>query len=80
MVTHYKTKCHLNYRTGPGAKYQKVGVLQPGAVVKVVMVKGKWAKFISNKKYYYCSFKYLKRAEDYGSIVAKEGCTCQRSI
>lgn len=72
MITHYKTIRRVNYRTGPGAKYTKVGVLQPGAIVKVVLVKGKWAKFVSNKKYYYCSFKFLKRVEDYGAIVAKE--------
>lgn len=72
MITNYKATRKVNYRTGPGAKYTKVGVLQPEAIVKVVLVKGKWAKFISNKKYYYCAFKYLKRAEDYGAIVAKE--------
>ena len=68
--TYYKAKCHLNYRTGPGANYTKVGVLQPGAVVPVVLVKGKWAKFISNNKYYYCSFKYLRNTSDFGDIVS----------
>lgn len=71
-MTYYKTICDLNYRTGPGIKYSKVGVLKKGAVVNVAEIKSNWAKFESNKKYYYCSLKYLKKANDYGAIVAKE--------
>lgn len=70
-MTYYKTICDLNYRTGPGIKYTKIGVLLKGAVVKIVEKKGNWGKFESNKKYYYCSLKYLKEVKNYGTIVAK---------
>ena len=69
-MSYYKTITDLNYRTGPGTNYTKVGVLKKGAVIKVASTKGDWVKFESNKKYYYCSRKYLKPSVEWGLITS----------
>ena len=39
-----KTKCKVNYRTGPGTKYKKKGTYKKGTYVTIVSVKNGWAK------------------------------------
>ena len=65
-MTYYRTTKKLNYRTGPGTKYTKVGVLDKGALIKVVGNVGKWLKIQKNNKYYYCSGSYVRKVTDYG--------------
>lgn len=71
-MSHYcKAKQNVNYRTGPGTKYKKVGVIKENDIVKVVGKKGNWLKIEKNKKYFYTSAKYYSLAVDYGAEVAK---------
>ena len=71
----YRTTKDLNYRTGPGAKYTKVGVLKKSALISVVGQTGKWLKIKKRNKYYFCSSTYAKKAVDYrtkvGDVVPK---------
>ena len=69
-MAYYRTTKDLNYRTGPGTKYTKVGVLKKGTLISVVGTKGKWFKIKKSNKYYYCSGTYTKKAIDYRSLVA----------
>ena len=50
-MKYYRTTKNLNYRTGPGTKYTKVGVLEQGALIKCVGYNGKWLKIKKNNKY-----------------------------
>lgn len=53
-----KTTTSLNYRTGPGVKYERVGTYSKGKTLTVTSVKTNgWAK-LSNGKYVYA--KYIK--------------------
>lgn len=67
----YKITKKIPFRTGPGKKYRKVGVLNPGTLITFVSRKGSWVKFIRNKKYFYCNGKYLEEVVDYGIVVGK---------
>lgn len=62
-IEYYKvTSSTLNYRTGPGTKYKKLGSVKKGfeIVEGFSVVKG-WLKFPYKNKTCYCSLKYLKR-------------------
>ena len=69
-MSYYKATTDVNYRTGPGTSYSRVGTIKKGAVVKVVEVKEAWFKIEKDKKYYFTSAKYYKPAIDYGAKVA----------
>ena len=67
----YKITKKIPFRTGPGKKYTKMGVLKPGTLITFVSRKGNWVKFVKNKKYFYCNGKYLEEVVDYGIVVSK---------
>ena len=69
-MTYYRTTKNLAYRTGPGTKYSKMGVLAKGALILVVGHTGKWLKIKKSNKYYFCSGTYAKKAVNYGALVA----------
>lgn len=71
MSYYCKAKQNVNYRTGPGTKYKKVGVIKANNLVKVVGKTGNWFKIEKDKKYYYTSAKYYSLAVNYGAEVAK---------
>ena len=64
--TYYKvTASTLNYRTGPGTNYKKIGSLKKGFKIYGGIVTKGWLKFSYNSKTCYCSTKYLtKMTED----------------
>lgn len=70
-MAYYRTTKNLNYRTGPGTKYTKVGVLKEGTLISVVDQVGKWLKIKKSNKYYFCSGTYAKKAVDYRSKVGE---------
>ena len=70
-MKYYRTTTNLNYRTGPGTKYTKVGVLDKGALIKCVGYKGKWLKIKKNNKYYFCSGSYVREVTDYGKLAGE---------
>ena len=44
-----KTRDAVNYRTGPGKKYKKVGTYKKGEIVTIVQVKDGWARLSNGK-------------------------------
>lgn len=59
--TYYKvTSSTLNYRSGPGTNYQKLGTLKKGKELTGTVTNG-WLKFTNNSKTCYCSTKYLTK-------------------
>lgn len=55
------TASSLNYRSGPGTSYRKLGTLKKGfEIYKGTVTKG-WLKFSYNSKTCYCSTKYLTK-------------------
>jgi hypothetical protein len=65
----YKTIKKVNFRTGPGKSYKKVGVLKKGTSITAVGRSGKWVKFKKGNKLYFCHSKNLKEVKNYGRIV-----------
>lgn len=59
----YQVTCSsLNYRTGPGTKYKKLGTLKKGFQIQVGWsLSGGWVKFPYKNKTCYASTKYLKK-------------------
>lgn len=51
----------LNVRSGPGTKYDKLGVLTNGTVVEVSSISGNWATITYNDKTAYVNTTYLKK-------------------
>lgn len=55
------TASSLNYRSGPGTSYKKLGTLKKGfEIYRGTVTKG-WLKFSYNSKTCYCSTKYLTK-------------------
>lgn len=55
------TASSLNYRSGPGTSYKKLGTIKKGfEIYKGTVTKG-WLKFNYNSKTCYCSTKYLTK-------------------
>lgn len=70
--TYYKVTCNtLNYRSGPGTKYKKLGSLKKGfEIFRGTLSKG-WLKFSYNNKTCYCCAKYLtKKIKDTTKVVS----------
>lgn len=60
-TTYYQvTSSTLNYRTGPGTNYKKLGTLKKGKELTGTVTNG-WLKFTYNSKTCYCSTKYLTK-------------------
>ena len=55
---------HLNLRSGPGTKYQRLTTIAPNTEVTIIeeLTNG-WTKILYNNQYYFCSKKYLKNAD-----------------
>ena len=53
-----KVKSKVNYRTGPGTNYTKVGSYKKGKILAVVGTTGKWSQLDNG---YYVSSKWLKK-------------------
>ena len=66
-VTPYraKTKSRVNYRTGPGTNYEKVGTYKGGKKVEVVGKSGDWSKL---KNGYFIKSKHLKKIASYNAV------------
>ncbi len=60
IVSGYKAKTttSVNYRTGPGTKYKRVGTYKKGKIIYIVQVKNGWAKTTGG---YYLWAKYTKK-------------------
>ncbi|MDO4869057.1 MAG: GH25 family lysozyme [Bacillota bacterium] len=69
-VTPYKakTKCKLNYRTGPGTNYTKKGTFRKGKTVNVVGKSGDWSKL---KNGYFVKTKRLTKITSSSSYKVK---------